>query len=43
MALKPVRQEIGVLQEAVVFLLARSDYTRRKLSTPVRFQASGAE
>ena len=29
-ALKPVRKEIGALQKAMVFLLAKSDYTRRK-------------
>jgi len=35
MALKPVRKEIGALQKAMVFLMARSDFTRRKPGDPV--------
>jgi len=34
-ALWPVSREIGALQEAAVFLLARSEYTRRNSGDPV--------
>ncbi|RYE50719.1 MAG: hypothetical protein EOP21_03215 [Hyphomicrobiales bacterium] len=34
-ALHPVRRDIGALQEATVFLLARSDYTLRRSGDPV--------